>query len=77
MLLSTASTLSIAQKQGPRTRQKTHSPRQAGPAHTEHRGGRRRAVASSWHEGRSKFLETHPDQRPERKSRLSCPCPEL
>lgn len=31
----------------------------------------RRALAGSWHEGRSKFLQTHPDQRAEGKSRLT------
>jgi hypothetical protein len=37
---------------------------------TDQRQGRR-ALAGSWHQGRSKFLQTHPDQRAEGKGRLT------
>ena len=78
MPLITASLLSTIQKQGLRTKQKTCTvPRRLAPSteNTEVAGGALWPAAGM--RGRSRFLETHPDQRPERKSRLSCPCPEF
>lgn len=78
MPLIMVSSLSTAQKQGLRTKQKTRTvPRRLVPSteDTEAAGGGLWPAAGT--RGRSRFLETHPDQRPEKKSRLSCPCPEL